>query len=220
MFIYTDFRHSQYFKNLKYNKNLTLVNKINRNNDLYLFFSMKNFSTTDPKTDITLNNILMQTKEQKDLKYEDACFYFEKEWKKLEEDKFKKHQVYMSKDLSDHQKKECDIIIERILKFNAFEAKYFKIIFKEYLENNTGILPHRPNVFDKRNKFGVELSKPEHNPNYKTTQEILSVLMPFISSGYFSGGGAAAPAGSSEIKKTEEPKKEKEPEKVVVYFYY
>jgi hypothetical protein len=85
------------------------------------------------------------------------------------------------------------------------------------IDNNAGVAPFRPNVFDKRRKFIIDLSRPEDNPNNKYTQEVLSALIPFISSGYFSGGGAAATSQkSSETTKAEEPKQEKVVEKVLV----
>ena len=180
--------------------------------------TVKSFSTTDSKPDIsTLNSILFQTKEDKDLKYEDECFYFEKEWKKLQENKHQKKQDYMSKDLTEHQKRECDILIEKIIKFNAFESRYFSYVFKDLIDNNASVAPFRPNVFDKRRKFVIDISRPEDNPNNKYTQEVLSALIPFISSGYFSGGGVAATSQkTSETTKADEPKQEKVVEKVLV----
>jgi len=207
-------------KNTKFNINSNFF-KLNQTKRLFIIESVKRFSTTDTKPDITtLNNILFQTKEDKDLKYEDECFYLEKEWKKLEEDKIKKKQDYMTKDLTEHQKRECDILIEKIIKFNAFESRYFSYVFKDLIDNNAGVSPCRPNVFEKRSKFVIDLSRPEDNPNYKLTQEVLSALIPFISSGYFSGGGAATNSQKqSETTKAEEPKQEKVVEKVLVIIY-
>ena len=212
--------HAILFKNLKNFSNFTPISFVNRNShSLFKNNCVKTFSTSDTKRDLAdLKNFLFQTKEEKDLKFEDACFYFEKEWKKLEEDKINKKQDYMSKDISDHQKKECDIIIERILKFNAFEARYFSYVFNDLIHNASGAVPNRPNVFEKRKVFEVNLSRPDDNPNHLNTQELLSPLIPFISSGYFSGGGGAAVATSEKVEasKTEEQKKPKEEEKVVV----
>lgn len=207
--------HAICFSNLKNFRNLSCLHK---NIDRLLNFtvSFKNFSTTDSKRDLSaLNNLLYQTKEEKDLKFEDACFYFEKEFKKLQEDKLEKKQDYMSKDLSDHQKKECDILIERILKFNAFEARYFIYVFNDLLKNNAGTLPYRPNVFETRKAFDVNVTRPDDNPNNLNTQELLTPLIPFISSGYFSGGGGAAVAS---VEKAETAKVEEKPkvEEIVV----
>jgi hypothetical protein len=212
--------HSLCFKNFKKLNKSNLNNILEKSRGAYSYNSyFKCFSKTDSKPELAfLNEILFMTKEDKDLKYEDACFHFEKEWKKLQEDKLKKKQDYMSSDLTDHQKKECDILIETILKFNAFESRYFNYVLRDSFENNAGAEPFRPNVFEKRKKFEFNLSTADDNPNNKNTQELLSVLIPFISSGYFAGGGGAgAPAQKqAEKSKAEEPKKEKEAEKVLV----
>jgi hypothetical protein len=213
--------HALCFKTLK--KIKTSSNNLSiANHHLNQSFLNKQFSTTDSKSNLTtLQNLLFQTKEEKDLKYEDACYYFQKEFKKLQEDKIAKKQDYMSKDLSEHQQRECDILIERILKFNAFEARYFSYVFNDMLQNNSGASPYRPNVFDRRKPFEVDLSRPDDNPNHFNTQEILSPLVPFISSGFFSGGGGAAvaPVEKAEVSKAEE-KKPKEEEKVVVKTFF
>jgi len=210
------------FKSLKsFKTKFRIKRKVNGHLGIYSN-PCKSFSKTETKSDYPqdLNEMLFMSKEEKDLKYEDACFHFEKEWKKLQEDKFAKKQDYMSSDLSDHQKKECEILIDRILKFNAFESRYFNYVLKECFENNAGANPYRPNVFEKRKVFQFDLSRPDDNPNHKITQELLSVLVPFISSGFFAGGGAVAPGlKQAEAAKVEEPKKEKEAEKVVVIIY-
>jgi hypothetical protein len=153
-----------------------------------------------------------ETKEEKDLRYEDELFYFEKEWKLLQEDKIKKHQDYYTKDITDHQQRECDILINLYNNFSTSELLYFQYLLHSFANKVISTDPHRPNVFEKEKSLKVDLNIPQMNPNQQVTEEILFELLPYISAGYFSGGAAAA----VKVETVKEEKVQEKPKEVIL----
>ena len=191
---------------------------LTKNNTNLLKFHKAHFSKALDRlknilADPTVDNLEFETPEERELRYEDECFYFEKEWKKLQNEKVELHQDYMSPDLSEHQQRQVDIISNKFVHLNFYEQEYFLITLKEQLDKCTGAKLEYNNMFDKKRKTKVDLDIPDLNPNFEPTQDILSILTPFITSGYFSGGVSATQITSEvskEEKKTTDETKSKE----------
>ncbi len=161
-----------------------------------------------------MSQLRVETPEDKDLRYEDELFYFEKEWKILQADKIRLHQDYPTTDLTDHQQQEVDILFDRVNKLNSIERQYFNYVIEEYSKKNPSVELERMNVFVKGTMTPFVVNIPEHNPNTQITEEIVADLAPFIAAGYFSGSAAAAEA-KVEVK---EEKKEEKPKEVMSYY--
>ena len=157
--------------------------------------------------------VIFETKEDKELRFEDECYYFEREWSKLVQDKISKHQDYISPDLSDHQQREVDIMIQKVSHLSIIEKQYFEYALNKAFKNTTSVEPGKPNIFSLAHAPKVDTKINSDNPNWLATQKILSDLTPFIASGYFLGGASVAVA--QEAKPEVEVVKEKEPEKLV-----
>jgi hypothetical protein len=177
-------------------------------------FTFKHFSEkkqVPSKLVQIIKKLNIESPEEKDLRIEDELFYFEKEWKNLQDDKKKLFQDYYTKDLTDHQQRECDLLIERYFSFSPSERIYFQYM----LHNNVKAIicsdPYRPNVFEKEKSIKVDINLPGTNPNNNITEEILYELLPYISSGYFTGG---ATQKIEVAAKAEEKPKEDKPKEV------
>ena len=158
--------------------------------------------------------VMFETREEKDIRYEDECYYFQREWNKLANEKVLKHQDYCSPDLSDYQQKEVEIMINKCSHLSILEKQYFEYILNKKFMQNCNIDMTKPNVFNLNKKPLIDTKIDSFNPNWEATQKILSDLAPFIASGYFQGGAAvaAAPVAAKAEEKTEA---KKEPEKLV-----
>jgi hypothetical protein len=135
--------------------------------------------------------VIFETKEDKDIRYEDEIFYFERELKKLQDDKFEKKQNYLSPDMSDHQIREVEIILQRINNFSMIEKQYFEYILRESFGKIDNAFPGMPNIFNLKKNPKFSFERIDDNPNWHKTQEIISILAPFIASGHFTGVPAA-----------------------------
>ncbi len=160
----------------------------------------------------TLSSIIqklnVETNEDKELKYEDQLFYFEKEWKKLQEEKNRLHQNYPTNDLTDHQQREIDILLECIDKFNHLERNYFLYTIEDYVNKHYGVQFDSMNLFDKRTQIDVKKDNSLFDPNFQLTEDVIKSLLPFISSGYFSGSSSAVQDSTVNLEqKKEEGKK-------------
>jgi hypothetical protein len=153
-----------------------------------------------------------ETDEEKEIRFEDEIFYFEKNWKVLQNEKYEQHQEYVSKDLSPHQQRECDIILNKLYHMNNEELEYFFHTLKDVMNNPMSTQQFQNNILDDKKRFIVKTALPHYNPNYEGNQQILQVLLPFLTSGYFQGGGGAAAKKVADApaaeKKKSEPKKE------------
>jgi hypothetical protein len=177
-------------------------------------FNKLNFCTKSRLSQI-MSQLKIESQEDKELRYEDELFYFEKEWKLLQEDKIRLHQDYITADLTDHQQREVDILVERIFSFNTIEKEYFGYVLHDLINKNIGCEFERMNIFFKNSEIPFKLETNDHNPNYQITQDIVNDLAPFIAAGYFSGSSAAAIETKAEVK---EEKKEEKPKEVILYY--
>ncbi len=171
--------------------------------------------------------IIFETPEEKELRYEDELFFFNKEWQKLTDDKLEKKQDYFSNHLSEHQEHEANIILERLLQFSKLEEQYFIHSFNDKLKKSTGTKFGKPNIYDRRSYPDMKNRDMNNNPNWGTTQEVLSVLTPFIASGYFTAGASmpavgvnAADGAVGEAKKEEKSEEKAEVSvSILIYLY-
>jgi hypothetical protein len=160
--------------------------------------------------------VVFETREDKELRFEDECYYFEREWKKFAEAKAEKRQDHFTIDLSEYQQKEVDILVNKASHLGMIEQQYFNFLLNKSFNKISGVEVGKLNIF--RQSFVPEWKTdlPTSNPNHKPTQDIMATLTPFLASGYFAGGAAVAAA---EVKVA--PKEaviEKEPEKLVRNF--
>lgn len=164
----------------------------------------------------TFSETILETKEEKELRYEDQRILFEREWTKVYKEKLALKQDYLDKELNEHQKKECDMLIERILQLDSTERMYFNHLVKDKIKKTTSTDPFKLNVFMPDLHKQTEGIWPQNNPNWYNTNSLLAAVTPFLSSGYFGGGAvaggpasaAADSAGPAAEAKKEEPKAE------------
>ena len=164
---------------------------------------LRKFCTKQSLSSI-IQKLNIETMEDKELKYEDRLFYIEKEWTKLQEDKIRLHQDYPTNDLTDHQQREIDILIECVDKFNHLERNYFMYTLEDYVNKNYGVQFDSMNLFDKRTHINVKKDNSLFDPNFQLTEDVIKSLLPFISSGYFTGSSAPAQDTVVNIEKKEE----------------
>lgn len=164
------------------------------------------FCTKQQQLRRNIEDFQMESAEDKDLRYEDELFFFEKHWDRLEKDKIEKHQDYFSKDISAHQKREVDTIIEKLDQFDEAEKLYFWDMVKEYSTKVVSVDFEKANVFDRDRQIKVEINSELLNPNFMKTQKVVSYLAPFIASGYFSGGAGSQVAAAAAPVEQEKPK--------------
>lgn len=180
----------QSFYKIKYPINKPIFNSVNRLSfsKLHLPFKIEN------------NRVVIYNKEEKENIFYDKKFYFEYQWNKIQKQKKAFYMDFLSDTLNNHQKHECEVLFNIIKEFNYSELMVFYSFVKKYANNNP--------VGD----IKYDIKPQEYNPNYADTQEILRVLTPFLSSGYFLKSKAPIKQVSNENKeeqKTAEPVKEK-----------
>jgi hypothetical protein len=194
------------FKNyLKMIKLKVFSKKVLSFNKCLINYKNSNFSSTKGEEEV-----FFESREDKELRFEDECYYFEKNWKKLIQEKNEKHQDYFSPDLSEFQEKEVEILSNKVNHMSIIEKQYFFHCLKESMKKVSGNDPSKLNIFRLNviPKINTELNT--SNPNYVKTQNILSTLTPFLASGYMMGGAtvAAAPTQTKEAPKQEAKKEE------------
>lgn len=147
--------------------------------------------------------IAYKPKSDDDLKYEyeDKKFYLNYQWSKIQADKIRMHQGFLTPELTNHQKHESEVLINIMKQFNFCEFLVFQNELKRLSRMDVG----------SRAEWTIPTEN-EMDPNFIATQNILYMLKPFIAAGYFSGGKAAEVVK----EKVEEVKVEKAEEKVVV----
>lgn len=165
-------------------------------------FKIKSFKNFSGKSVVNMDEEEMEfeTNEEKELRFQDECFYWEKEWNKFEIEKIYRRQDYFSKDLSLHQVRQCEVILDKLTHLNSHEYNYFNSTAKEFINKSISVDPGCNNTFFPANYTEVKLTQLMDNPNYIPTQKILSTLSPFIASGYFSGGASQVAIAVEEVK--------------------
>ena len=125
---------------------------------------------------------IFKKKEQLNELYSDKLIYFKYQWNKIQKEKNKFNQNYISPDFNNHQKLEVDAMYNIINEFNNEDQKLF-MHYCDYFKNS-GYEINAKNV-------GMPVS-PLNNPNFIDTQEILYCLKPFLATNYFFGGSNKA----------------------------
>lgn len=176
------------------------------------------FSTTNKiKVNFFCNKINLQklaeelgleNDEDRDLRLEDEFFYFQKEWNRLQKEKKDKYQDYLTKDLTEYQLREIDILSQTIAHFSPLEAQYFSHVLEDLMNRKSSTEIESINCSSQKNQITHSNARQEYNPNYLPTQEALIPLLPFLASGFFSGGAA-------QVVVQEEKKVEKVEQKAV-----
>lgn len=167
-----------------------------------------------------LEEMNLETKEEREIRYEDELFYFEKEWKKLQEDKIKKRQDYVSNHLSPHQEREVETIVKIATHLSVLEQEYFELCLENSIKNVSSTEAGKLNIFNYYLHPKLEVSNPVLDPNRYKRDQILTFLAPYIASGYFTGGagGSQSQEKSSSVKEAKKEAKAPEPEKLVFFY--
>lgn len=162
--------------------------------------SEKKIETFKDTTNSLLNQKLkIKSKEEISQEYEDKLFYLKFQWARLQKDKIKYKQDYLSRDFNDHQMQEIKIVLNIVKHFNQAE----NLLFSSHVEN---LLQAKS-----KKKIATIKDTPSYDPNFESYQTILKALRPFLSSGYFLKGSnnvaqTAEPAKKVEVKEPEKPK--------------
>ena len=61
------------------------------------------------------------------IKYNDECLKFEKEWKQIADKIETEQSVYLESELSELQRKKCDMLTDKMLDLNIFEMRYLAL---------------------------------------------------------------------------------------------
>jgi large subunit ribosomal protein L7/L12 len=177
------------------------------------------FSAT-PADGQPIEQTLQKEQEQKDEKNEDLAFKFEREWKKLHDERNASQLQELEKELTENQRKRVQLLAQALLELNTFELRYFSTALREKVFKTSGINPLKLNLDWPTVKQLDIGSWPPANPNWFLQQEAIAKLWPagqqgfaqlFGGAAFGSGGGAAsgAPAGQAAAAPVEEVKEEK-----------
>jgi len=153
-------------------------------------------------------------KEEWDRKFQDECFTFEREWKKIQEESEKDQQQILHSELADSQRLKCEILADKLMDFNIYEMRYFSLALKRKIQAGTGINPLKLNMDWPSIKREGNGTWPPTNPNWFKQQEIMAKIGPFLGGGF--GGGApgeAAPQAGQKAAAAEPKVEEKKAEK-------
>jgi hypothetical protein len=179
-------------------------------NQRIMHFKNSKFSTTKGEEEV-----FFESREDKELRYEDECYYFEKNWKKLNQEKIEKHQDYFSPDLSEYQQKEVDILSTKVNHMSLIEQQYFFHCLKDSMQKVSGYEQGKLNIFRLNTIPKINTNLDSSNPNFVKTQKILSTLTPFLASGYMMGGATVAAVQTQAKEAPKQEAKKEEPEQLV-----
>lgn len=184
------------------NQNRTL--QIKYNFTRLLFNQKKNFSNQDTsdKYQNLMKELNYETDEDKDLRYEDQSFFLDREMKNLLRDKKKYGQDYGTSDFPEYQQRELNCLVEIVNNFDFVEKNYFFYKLRENLKNNTDNRLHKQNSILLENNVEFDYDLSTLNPNNKKLDEILTPLIPYLTSEFFVGSGGGS-SGASEAKEAE-----------------
>lgn len=142
------------------------------------------------------------------LKYQDEVVMFQKEWEQLTRNPDDKRMSQLSEHLSEPSKRKCEFLADRILEFNAFEARYMSACVYENVKRNTGMNPFKLNMDWSSIKVDVDGTYPPLNPNWFKQQELMSQIGPLM--GTFGGGDGAVQEGGEEEEEQQQGTDSKE----------
>lgn len=80
------------------------------------------------------------------IKYNDECLKFEKEWKEIADKIEGQQAIYLESELSEMQRKKCDMLCDKLLDMNVFEMRYFALSMKNRVLKTSGINPLKLNM--------------------------------------------------------------------------
>jgi hypothetical protein len=80
------------------------------------------------------------------IKYNDECLKFEKEWKQIADKIETEQSVYLDTELSELQRKKCDMLADKMLDLNIFEMRYLALQMKARVQKTSGINPLKLNM--------------------------------------------------------------------------
>jgi len=167
-----------------------------------------------------IEQTLQKEQEQKDEKNEDLAFKFEREWKKLYDERNASQLSELEKELTENQRKRVALLAQALLELNTLELRYFSTALREKVFKTSGINPLKLNLDWPTVKQLDIGSWPPANPNWFLQQEAIAKLWPagqqgfaqlFGGAAFGAGGGAVggAPGGQAAAAPVEEVKEEK-----------
>jgi len=163
-----------------------------------------------------LESTLRQEQAQKDDNMEDLAFKFEREWKKIYDERNTQQLNELGKELSENQRKRVDLLAQALLELNIFELRYFSTAIRDKVFRTSGINPLKLNLDWPTVKQADVGSWPPANPNWFMQQEAIAKLWPAGQQGFaqlFGGAafGAGGPAGGGAAAQQEAPKEAEKP---------
>lgn len=188
------------------------------------------FSSTEAAKDagkVNPENLTTADKNEKDAKYEEMAFKFEREWKKIYDERNQQQLSALNEELTEHQKKRIDLLAQAFLDCNVFELRYLSSIIRDKIWRTTGVNPLKLNLDWPSLKQLENGTWPPANPNFFQQQEAIAKLWPAGQAGFAAlfggaiGGSGGAPgaqpqaqAAAPEAAPKEAPKEEKKVEKL------
>ena len=79
-------------------------------------------------------------------KYQDECFKFEREWKKIVEERDEEQDRVLKEEMTEAQRKMVDMIVDKMVYLNVFELRYLALSLKRRIGRSTGINPLKLNM--------------------------------------------------------------------------
>eukprot|EP00831_Metopus_contortus_P064666 TRINITY_DN5785_c0_g1_i8.p1 TRINITY_DN5785_c0_g1~~TRINITY_DN5785_c0_g1_i8.p1 ORF type:complete len:262 (+),score=79.66 TRINITY_DN5785_c0_g1_i8:430-1215(+) len=153
---------------------------------------------------VELENENKAVSEEWTRKFDDECFKFEKEWKKIAEDKEQAQEKYLGEELNEASKAKVMFLVEKLMDLNIYEMRFLSLQLKQKIMCGIGINPLKLNMDWPSMKQLADGTWPPMNPNWFKQQEIMAKLGPFLGNLMPQQGFAQAPAASA--AKTEEKK--------------
>jgi hypothetical protein len=201
-------------------KNIAKLSKIS-----ILLNTQKRYFSSDISNDnkykSLMNELNFESDEEKNLRFEDQIFFLDREMKKLIKDKIKYGQEYGTQDFPEYQQRELNCLVEIVNNFDSVEKDYFFVVLKNYLDTCTNSVLYKQNSIIQDHNVKINFDLANLNPNNKILDEILTPLIPFLTSEVFVGSGSGSASNNEVAKETIEKKEEiKEEKKEVINFYY
>jgi len=194
-----------------------------RNSSALRCFSSTEATKEAPK--VNPENLTTADKNERDAKYEEMAFKFEREWKKIYDERNQQQLAALNEELTEFQKKRIDLLAQAFLECNVFELRYLSSIIRDKIWKTTGVNPLKLNLDWPTLKQLENGSWPPANPNFFQQQEAIARLWPAGQTGFaqlfgsvVGGGGAPAGGAQSQVQAAEPvkeaPKEEKKVEKL------
>jgi large subunit ribosomal protein L7/L12 len=187
----------------------------------HCFASEAKTEDTKASNEVLAQQLGVKDPKAKDEQYQEECFKFEREWKKISQEKDAKQMEELNKELTEHQKKKVELLVNATLQLNMFELRYYSGIIKERVARSTGMNPMKLNMDWPSIKQMDDGTWPATNPNWFNQQDAMAKLWPMGMQGFAqlfggmvgTGGGSAGAAAGGQVAAGGTEEKKEEPAK-------